>query len=244
MQIAMWSGPRNISTAMMYAFAARGDCAVWDEPFYAAYLVATGLEHPMRDEIIAAGETNMDRLVTRLTAAPEGKPHVYQKHMTQHMLNGFPRDWLRGCTNAFLIRHPMRVAASFTSKWDTKNPEEIGFRQQAELFDRVADWLGAAPPVIDSHDVRDDPEGALRALCRALGIAFVPAMLSWPAGGHPDEGVWAPVWYDAVHRSTGFAGAEGPLPSLTDAQARMADAVMPYYERLKPYALKPFAEPA
>ncbi|MEX5727985.1 hypothetical protein Ga0609869_001338 [Rhodovulum iodosum] len=242
MRIAMWSGPRNLSTAMMYAFAARGDCAVWDEPFYAAYLAKTGLAHPMRDEIIAAGEADPVRVAARLAGAvPGGTPYFYQKHMCQHMIAEIPRDWMGEVTNVFLIRHPARVLASFAAKYENPTLADIGFVQQAELFDEVAQATGAAPIVIDSADIRNEPEGMLRKLCAALGLDFTPAMLNWPAGGHPDDGVWAPVWYGAVHRSTGFAGPEGALPDLSPHYARLADAAWPSYRHLARHKLPPVA---
>jgi hypothetical protein len=238
MRIAMWSGPRNLSTAMMYSFGARGDCAVSDEPFYAAYLAATGLEHPMGAEVMASGETDPAKVATACAGPiPHGKPLWYQKHMTLHMLDGFPRHFMRACTNVFLIRHPARVVASYARKRESPTLDDIGFAQQARLFDEVADRLGHAPPVIDSADIRADPRAKLSALCEAIGIGFTEDMLHWPAGGHPDDGVWAPHWYGAVHRSTGFAEPEGPLPVLHGSHARVAEAALPYYESLRVHAL-------
>ncbi len=238
MRIAMWSGPRNLSTAMMYAFGARPDFAVVDEPFYAAYLTQTGLDHPMRDEIIASQPTDPRRVIDALLGSiPAQKTHYYQKHMSQHMIPGVPRDWVSQVTNVFLIRHPARVAASFSAKFENPTLEDIGFTQQAELFDQLNDQ-GAAPVVIDSADIRRDPEGMLKRLCAAIDLPWDPSMLQWPAGGHAEDGVWAAHWYGAVHRSTGFAAAEGPLPELTDAQAQLADAAMPAYEKLRAAALR------
>ncbi|MCE0504176.1 HAD family hydrolase [Roseivivax sp. GX 12232] len=239
MRIAMWSGPRNLSTALMYAFAARGDCAAWDEPFYAAYLARTGLAHPMAEEIRAAGLFDPAEVAAALRAdPPEGRAHVYQKHMCQHMIAGMPRDWMADVTNVFLIRHPARVLASFASKYEAAGLEDIGFLQQAELFDEVAEREGKAPIVIDSNDIRDAPEAMLRALCAALKIEFHQEMLRWPAGPKPYDGVWAPVWYKAVHGSTGFAGREGPLPELSGAYAATAEAALPAYEKLKAHRLR------
>ncbi len=238
MRIAMWSGPRNLSTAMMYSFGARGDCAVSDEPFYAAYLAATGLDHPMAEAVIAAGETDPARVAAACAGPiPGGRPLWYQKHMTLHMIDGFPRAFMRECANVFLIRHPARVVASYARKREHPSLDDIGFVQQARLFDAVADQLGHAPPVIDSADILADPAGKLAALCAALGIAFTERMLHWPAGGHPDDGVWASHWYGAVHRSTGFAAAEGPPPDLDGAAARVVDAAMPHYQALRAHAL-------
>lgn len=239
MRIAMWSGPRNLSTAMMYSFGARGDCAVLDEPFYAAYLQITGLNHPMRDQVIASQPTDPVRVArSLLDPIPAQKPHFYQKHMCQHMVEGIPRDWMGAVRNVFLIRHPARVIASFGAKYDAMTLADIGFTQQTELYHHVR-ALGQEPIVIDSADIRRNPEPMLRALCDALGLEWDAAMLGWPAGGHAADGVWAKVWYDAVHRSTGFAGAEGPLPDLTPEQADLCAQALPHHERLERLKLRP-----
>lgn len=233
MKIAMWSGPRNLSTAMMYSFAARGDCAVWDEPFYAAYLAATGIDHPMKDQIIAAGESDPALVAAACTGPVPGKKSLwYQKHMTLHMIPEFDRGFLRGLTNVFLIRHPARVVASYSKKREQPTLADIGFVQQAELFDQVADMLGHAPPVIDSAHIRANPVESLAKLCTVLGIPFTESMLRWPTGPKPHDGVWAPHWYNAVHASTGFDDPEAPLPALTGDFARLADQALPYYDRL------------
>jgi Sulfotransferase domain len=238
MRLAMWSGPRNLSTAMMYAFGARDDMAVIDEPFYAAYLAATGLKHPMRDAIIAAQPTDPDIVAAALTGTiPDEKPHFYQKHMCQHMLPSVPRDWMASVVNVFLIRHPARVIESFSAKYENPTQADIGFTLQDELFDHVR-ALGQMPVVIDSADIRRDPKGMLRALCNAIGLDWDSAMLSWPAGPHPQDGVWAAHWYGAVHRSTGFAGAEGDLPRLEGKAAELLDDALPLYERLSAIRLR------
>ena len=238
MNIAMWSGPRNLSTAMMYAFAARGDCAVWDEPFYAAYLAATGLDHPMRALILAAGQTDAGLVAAACGgAAPGGQPLFYQKHMTHHMIDGIPLDFMDMCRNVFLVRHPARVIASYAVKREDPTFTDLGFPQQAALFDRVADRQGHAPLVIDSADIRTNPRESLGKLCAALGITFTPAMLNWPAGPKPHDGAWAPHWYGAVHRSTGFDGAEGPLPDLPDAYRPLLEQAFPIYQRLSRHKL-------
>lgn len=238
MNIAMWSGPRNLSTAMMYAFAARGDCAVWDEPFYAAYLAATGIDHPMREEVIAAHEAD-PATVARACAGPAatGAPQFYQKHMTLHMVEGFDRSFMRACRNVFLIRHPARVVASYARKRERPELADIGFVQQAELFDETADWLGEVPLVIDSADILADPKGSLSRLCAALGLPFRESMLHWPAGPKPFDGAWAPHWYGAVHGSSGFGPPEGALPELSADFAALAEAALPHYQRLRAHAL-------
>ena len=237
-RIAMWSGPRNLSTAMMYAFAARGDCAVWDEPFYAAYLRATGIDHPMRDAIIAAHDPDPASVAAACTGPiPQGQSLFYQKHMTLHMIPEFDRAFMRDLTNVFLIRHPARVIASYTKKREHPTLADIGFVQQAELFDQVAGWTGTTPVVIDSADIRADPKGALTRLCAALGIPFTEAMLHWPAGPKPYDGVWAPHWYNAVHASTGFDDPEGALPDLPPEAQDLVAQALPHYERLAAFKL-------
>lgn len=236
MRIAMWSGPRNLSTAMMYSFAARGDCAVLDEPFYGAYLAATGIEHPMRREVIGSQPSDhLDVAASLLGYIPHDKQIFYQKHMTLHMIPAFDRSFMRQMTNVFLIRHPVRVIASYAKKRESPTLADIGFVQQAELFDQVADWLGQSPLVIDSADIRADPPKALDRLCAALGIPFTEKMLRWPAGPKPFDGIWAPHWYNAVHASTGFDAPEGPLPDLPAPYQRLADQALVHYDRLRAF---------
>lgn len=232
MKIACWSGPRNISTAMMYAFANRADCAAVDEPFYAAYLALTGLEHPMRAEIMASQPQDPAEVIAELTGEnPGGLPHVYHKHMAQHMLPEIPRDWFGGMKHILLIRHPARVVASFSAKYENPVLADIGFVQQAELHRQLL-AEGLDPVVVDSADIRADPEGMLRQLCARIGLDWDPALLSWPAGPKPEDGVWAAHWYGAVHQSTGFAGVEGPMPELEGAAKALAEAAQPSYEEL------------
>ncbi|AZL59274.1 HAD family hydrolase [Tabrizicola piscis] len=238
MKIAMWSGPRNLSTALMYAFAARGDCAVSDEPFYAAYLAATGVDHPMRDDVIASQPADPNEVAAAcLGPNPGGQPHWYQKHMTLHMIPAFDRGFLAGLTNVFLLRHPAHVIASYARKREAPTLQDIGFLQQAELFDQVADMTGTVPPVITAESIRANPRRALAGLCSALGLPFTEKMLSWPSGPKPYDGVWAPHWYNAVHRSTGFEDPEGPLPDLPPAYQRLADAALPAHDRLAAHAI-------
>ncbi len=233
----MWSGPRNLSTAMMYSFGARGDCAVVDEPFYAAYLSLTGVKHPMQAEILAAQPNDPMAAAAAISGSvPGDMPHFYLKLMTHHMVPGIPRDWMADTVNVFLIRHPARVVASYAAKREGPTLADLGFVQQAELFDHVR-GLGQTPVVIDSGDIRADPDRALRALCAAIGLDWTPDMLHWPAGGHAQDGAWAPHWYAAVRKSTGFAGAEGDLPQLEPQYADLAAAALPSYERLRAVAL-------
>jgi hypothetical protein len=234
-RIAMWSGPRNISTAMMRSFENRPDTSVIDEPFYAAYLAQTGLDHPMRDEILSAAPIDWHTVAATLVGpVPRGRRIFYQKHMTHHMLPGVDLGWMDACRHAFLIRAPERVLASYTAKRGTVLLEDIGFVRQRELFDREADRGGQAPPVLDADDVLGNPHAALTWLCARLDIPFTEHMLHWPAGRRDSDGVWAPVWYDAVEKSTGFAAGRdpAPLPALGDEIQAIADAARPHYEHL------------
>jgi len=238
-RIAMWSGPRNLSTAMMRSFGNRADCAaVMDEPFYAAYLAASGKDHPMREAVLASQPRDW-RAVARAcatVAVPAGRI-VYQKQMTHHMLPGFGLAWMDGVDHAFLIRAPERVVASYAARREEVTLADLGFARQAALFDRVAERAGAAPPVIDAEAVRADPEGVLRRLCAALGLGFDPGMLAWPAGARASDGVWGAHWYAAVTGSTGFAAPEaGPAP-LAGRMRDIAEAGRADYERLRACAL-------
>ncbi len=239
-RIAMWSGPRNISTAMMRSFENRPDTAVIDEPFYAAFLAATGIDHPMREESLASQPQDWRAVVgTILGPVPGGRRIFYQKHMTHHMVAGFGYDWAASCRNAFLIRAPEDVLVSYTQKREDVRLDDIGFVSQAELFERETQRLGRVPPVIEADDVLADPRATLSALCAALAIPFSEAMLSWPAGKRATDGAWAPVWYESVERSTGFAAprervSQAPLPAHLQ---RIADAARPHYEKLAKFKL-------
>jgi hypothetical protein len=245
MRIAMWSGPRNISTAMMRAFENRPDTAVIDEPFYAAWLAASGADHPMREAVLAAQPQDWREVAARLLGqVPGGQPIFYQKHMTHHMTPAVGLDWMAECRNAFLIRSPEEVLASYVQRNAAVTLEQVGFVRQAELFDAEAQRLGAAPPVIEARDVLADPAAMLTALCEALAIPYTQSMLAWPAGRRDSDGVWAPAWYDAVERSTGFA-APRPAARLEDLHPelrRIALAARPHYERLAKHRLIPAAK--
>lgn len=233
MKVAMWSGPRNLSTALMYAFGSRSDFHVVDEPFYGPYLRRTRLPHPMAREIMDERyETAREVLANLRGPVPRGKKHAYHKHMCQHMIAGMPRSFMQECTHVFLLRHPARVVASYSKGYESPTAADIGFAAQAEVYDYVLS-LGLTPLVIDSADIRANPEAELRTLCSELGLAFDPAMLAWPLGGHPADGIWAAHWYRDVHRSTGFAGPEGPMPELNAAGEALVAEAMPHYEKMR-----------
>ena len=234
-RIAMWSGPRNISTAMLRAFGNRADALVSDEPFYAAYLAATGLLHPMRAEVLASQPHDWRVVAQSLCGPVPGARKIwYQKHMAHHMLPAFGMDWAQGLHNAFLIRAPEAVLASYVAKREEVTLDDIGLPQQVAWFERVADGLGHAPPVLDSRDILAQPAGMLAALCAACSIGFDPAMLHWPAGRRETDGVWAPAWYDKVEQSTGFGPSrtEAGFDALDDRLKPIAEAARPLYERL------------
>ncbi|MEO5808321.1 hypothetical protein [Devosia sp.] len=238
-RIAMWSGPRNLSTAMMRAFSSRPDCAVSDEPFYAAYLKATGLEHPMREAVLASQPQDAGQVAAdMLGPVPGAKKVWYQKHMAHHMLPQFPLGWMDGVSNVFLLRSPERVLASYAQKRESVTLRDIGFAEQATLFERVADRLGTAPPVIEAEDVRRNPATALGGLCVALGLDFYPEMLAWRIGQHPSDGVWAPHWYGAIFNSTGFAPPDEVEPVLPAHLRAIADQARPFYQRMRGFKLK------
>jgi hypothetical protein len=231
----MWSGPRNISTAMMRSFGNRDDTSVVDEPFYAAYLAATGIDHPMREESLASQPQDWRVVVdTLLGPVPGNRQVFYQKHMTHHMVAGFGRDWIAEVRNAFLIRAPEDVLRSYAQKRESVTLDDIGFVSQSELFEREAQRLGHAPPVVHADDVLADPRGTLSELCGALGLPFLETMLSWSPGRRATDGVWAPVWYGSVERSTGFAVQQRDRQpaSLSDHLQHLADAARPHYDRL------------
>ena len=237
MQLAVWSGPRNISTALMYSFAQRKDFVAIDEPFYAAYLTLTGLNHPMREEVIASQPTDPDVVIRTLTERPsEGAAHMYQKHMTQHMIEAISRDWMETSTNVFLLRHPARVISSFSKKYENPMLHDIGFQKQKELFRFLRD-MGQSPIVVDSYDIRRFPEQTLKKLCLHLSLDFDPTMLCWESGGSSYDGVWAKHWYGAVHRSTGFSGPEGPLPDLPVKLRSLEQQVLDDYDEMMEHCL-------
>lgn len=237
--IAMWSGPRNLSTAMMRSFGSRSDCYPMDEPFYAAYLKATGFGHPMANEIIEAGETNSEKVIAQcLAPPPDDSKIVYQKHMTHHMIEGFDLSWLEKVSNCFLIREPKKVLASYAVKSENVTADDTGFKMQRILFDKAKAESKTLPLVIAADTIRKNPKLALRALCEGLEIEYDNAMLSWEPGPKPEDGIWASHWYDAVWKSSGFAPAEITEPApLPDRLIEIEREVLDDYQYMLNYAL-------
>lgn len=259
LHIAMWSGPRNISTAMMRAWENRPDTTVIDEPFYAFYLKKTGTRHPGAKEVIALGETDWRKVVEQcrrgLSAATENASPVedspgkartlaaatsrkifYQKQMTHHLLPEVSREWLRDVINCFLIRDPAEVIASYIKKNPAPELNDLGFVQQAEIFDFVRRQTDSIPPVIDADDVLRDPERMLRLLCDEISIEFSNAMLSWPPGPRDTDGIWAKYWYAEVERSTGFQPYRERKIEVPDSLREIEHRCRKAYEQL--YALR------
>lgn len=238
-RIAMWSGPRNISTAMMRSWGNRPDTFVCDEPFYAHYLQATGRAHPGAEEVIASGETDLRKVIETLTDdVPGGKRIFFQKQMTHHLLPGIDRAWLSAVTNCFLIRDPREVIVSYIKKNNEPALEDIGFVQQAEIFNWVRAQTGAVPPVIDARDVLENPEKILRLLCDAVGVEFLDAMLSWPPGLRDTDGIWAKHWYGEVANTTSFRKPSRREPEPVPERLRaVCEKAREVYERLYQHRL-------
>lgn len=235
----MWSGPRNLSTAMMRSFGSRADTVVTDEPFYGAYLKASGDPQPMADQVIAAMNCDWSSVSATMTGpAPDGAPVWYQKHMAHHMVGPVAHHDLPGLTHAFLIRDPARVVASYAAKRVMVRPDHLGAERQVEFFDREADRLGHAPPVVDSADILADPEPVLRKLCAALGIEWDPAMLRWAPGLRETDGLWASHWYDSVIASSGFGPPDTKPVTLNAEQEAVAEACRPHYAYLRGFAIR------
>lgn len=236
-RIAMWSGPRNLSTALMRSWGSRADTAVVDEPFYAHYLHATGLDHPGHDAILRSQPTDWRAVADALTGpVPGGKPIYYQKHMAHHLLPGMIGPWLDDLRHAFLLREPAAMLASLVKVIPDPRPEDTGLPQQIELFERLT-ASGELPPVVSAEDLLDDPPGLLRALCDALGVPFDPAMLVWKPGPRPTDGVWAEHWYATVEASTGFRPPKPTTARVPDRLRPVLDVCEAHYARLYPHRL-------
>jgi hypothetical protein len=238
-RIAMWSGPRNISTAMMRAWGNRPDTFVIDEPFYAYYLKATGKKHPGAHEVIASGETDWQKVIAQLTdPIPNAMRIFFQKQMSHHLLPEVDREWLGAVTNCFLIRDPREVIASYIKKREEPALSDLGFIQQAEIFDFVRTRTSSIPPIVDAKDVLENPERMLRLLCEAVGVEFNDSMLSWPPGLRETDGAWARHWYGEVAKTTSFqpySPSDAEVPRhLQDIHDRCREC----YDRLYEYKLR------
>lgn len=238
LRLAMWSGPRNISTAMMRSWGNRPDTFVCDEPLYAHYLSVTGRDHPGGAEVVAAGQTDAARIVGWLTGpVPGGKRVWYQKHMSHHLLPHLDRGWMRQLVNCFLIRDPREVLTSFVKHVPDMTLADTGYAQQVEIFDLVRQWTGTTPPVLDSRDVLNNPRRMLGLLCEAVGVEFTDGMLSWPPGPRETDGVWAKYWYKEVETTTSFRPYTPKNERLDASFGGLLDQCVALYERLYSYRL-------
>ncbi len=239
-RIAMWSGPRNISTAMMRSFGGRSDCAVTDESFYGAFLEMTGLQQPMAAQVIASMDCDWDSITQTLSGPVPGEKQIwYQKHMPHQMVGPVSITDFPDHRHAFLIRDPARVAASYAVKRVTITVDDIGYERQLEYVDQAAQMAGKAPIFLDSADILRDPEAHLKALCEGLDIPWDAGMLKWQTGVRETDGIWASHWYNRVIETSGFGRPEeGPVPDLDDAGQRVADESRPFYEKLSEFKIR------
>ena len=232
-RVAMWSGPRNISTAMMYSFDNRSDCFATDEPLYANYLLSTKTAHPDADEVIDHYETDLESIISHLTGSiPDDMPVWYQKHMSHHVTEDADLDWLDGLTNCFLIRDPREVLLSLSNVTDVVNLWVMGLPQQVRILSHVVETTGKEPPIIDARDVLEDPVGMLSALCDRLEIEYVDEMVSWDPGPRDCDGIWARHWYDSVWKTTGFSPYTPREGQLSPEHDSVLEEAMPLYDEL------------
>jgi hypothetical protein len=232
LRIAMWSGPRNISTAMMRSWENRADTSVVDEPFYAYYLQQTQSPHPCFDEIMASQSSDYGQVTEELCSGVCDTPLQYQKQMTHHLLDGVDMTWTKGLTHCFLIRDPAQVVNSYTNSRGVCCAQDIGIIRQAELYKEISQLTGQDIPIIDSNDVLANPKGILSKLCERLHIPFDEAMLVWPAGRRESDGVWASHWYHSVELSTGFSQQTSKAFELNQAQKEVVEQVGPHFKYL------------
>jgi hypothetical protein len=239
LRIAMWSGPRNISTAMMRSWGNRPDTFVCDEPLYPHYLAITHRAHPGAAEVLATTSTDVQNAIDFMTGpVPGGKPIFYQKHMTHHLLPHIDRAWLRQLSNCFLIREPREVITSFIKQMPDANLADLGFTQQTEIFELVCKWTGKIPPVIDARDVQDNPRKILSALCDALNVEFSEHMLSWAPGPRDTDGIWAKYWYKDVEQSTGFRPYRAKNEPVPEHLEELLATCQMHYERLHQHRIR------
>ncbi len=239
LRIAMWSGPRNVSTALLRSFGSRADTVVCDEPFYAHWLRETGTPHPGSEQIQRVHETDWQRVSKQLTARlPAGKSVFYQKHMAHHLLPERERSWMAGMNHAFLIREPRAMLASLCEVVPQPSLLDTGLPQQVQLFEQLL-AQGATPPVIDSADLLRQPGPMLRALCERLNLSYDPSMLTWETGPRDTDGCWSVHWYASVMASTGFEPYRPSRKPLPRSLAPLADACEPLYQSLFNHRLVP-----
>jgi hypothetical protein len=235
-RISLWSGPRNVSTALMYSFRQRSDTTVVDEPLYAHYLLRSGVDHPGRDDVLAAQDNDGERVVRDVILGPSRTPVIFFKNMAHH-LGGLDWAFLAELHNVILTRDPAEMLPSLIKQVPEPDLEGTGLPMQVALLDAVLDE-GDDPIVLDSRLLLEDPEGVLTQLCHRVGLEFESAMLSWPTGPVPEDGVWAEHWYHTVHHSTGFAPYLPKDEEVPDRLRPLLAQAIPLYERLLAYAIR------
>ena len=236
LRINLWSGPRNVSTALMYSFAQRSDTRVVDEPLYAHYLRVSGAAHPGRDDVLRSLDQDGERVVRDVILGDCDRPVVFFKQMAHHLVE-LDRSFLARCANVILTRDPRDMVPSLTVHLPDATLRDTGYTMLTELYDELR-RAGQEPPVLDARELLLDPRAVLAELCRRLGIAFDEAMLRWNAGARPEDGVWAPHWYAGLHRSTGFEPYQPTSTPLPEGAHALLDECLPYYERLLPLAIR------
>lgn len=236
LRIHMWSGPRNVSTATMYAFRQRPDTQVLDEPLYAHYLARVNIPHPGQEDVLAAMETNGARVIQALLHDPVSKPVLFVKHMAHHLID-LAWDFMAAGRHFLLIREPRAMLPSLARIIGRPTLADTGLALQAKLLEHLR-TLGHEPLVVDSRALLLNPEAVLRSLCTRLGLAFDAKMLRWPAGPKPEDGVWAPHWYEAVHASTDFQPYRPPAAIFPTQLAPLLEECQPYYDLLLQYAIQ------
>ena len=237
-RLAVWSGPRNISTSLMRSFSNRGDCKVMDEPFYGAYLFKTGKCHPLRDAIIETMSTNYNEIARACSESNFSGQILYQKQMAHHICPELDLRFLDNVHNIFLIREPEYVVRSFNEKVESFGLEDIGIKQQLRIFEYLSDKTGRAPFVFSSSDLLAKPEEILRKICKHAEIKFSEKMLSWPEGPHPDDGIWGQIWYHNTNKGTSFISGNSRKVNLTVYQKLIVDQAYPYYQKLDAFRRK------
>jgi hypothetical protein len=234
-RINLWSGPRNVSTAVMYAFRERPDTSVVDEPLYAHYLCRTGVEHPVVQDVIHSQNTDGEAVVHEVLLGPSPTPVRFFKHMAHHLVE-LDTGFLGQMDNILLTRDPEQMLPSLINQVPDVTLQGTSLPMQVQLLDWILE-RGGTPVVIESKRLLMDPEGTLRAVCERLGLEWDPGMLSWDEGPKPEDGVWAPHWYHNVHRSTGFAPYREKDEEFPARLRPLLEDCVPLYERLAEYAI-------
>jgi Sulfotransferase domain len=237
-RICLWSGPRNISTALMYSFAQRSDCKVFDEPLYAHYLSKSNARqyHPGAEEVIATMENDGEKVIQNLILGDHDVPVLFFKLMTHH-LNDLDWGFMAQTVNIILTRDPLEMLPSYAKQVQQPGLHDVGYAMHLKLLDYLQK-LGQTPPILDSKQTLLNPRAVLRQLCEQINIPFEEAMLSWPAEARPEDGYWARFWYDAVHRSTGFQPYKPKKGDFPERLRPLLSQCQPYYKKLAALAIQ------